>query len=61
MKVTKEDLQSIRLGKTKVFTCTPREMLSARSYIYNLSLVMGAVYKTKYSKKTLAFSITRVR
>lgn len=61
MKVTKDDLLSIGLGKTKVFTLTPREMLSTRSYIYNLSLVTGAGYKTKYNKKTLAMSITRVK
>lgn len=60
MKVTKDDIMSIGLGKTKAFTLTPQKMLSARAYMHNLSLITNFKYRTSYDKKNQVLSITRI-
>ena len=59
MKVTKNDIEHMKEGDVKTFTLTPAEMISARSYIYQRSMVLGRTYRTKYNRNTCKLTITR--
>lgn len=59
MKVTKDDIQQLEVGQTRIFNLEPLEMFSARSYIYQLAMVTGKQYRTKYDRKTRDFAVTR--
>ena len=59
MKVTKNDIEKIKQGQTKIFNLTPAEMISARSYIRQRAMVLERTYKTKYDRSTRKFTVTR--
>lgn len=52
---------SIGSGETKVFPVTPREMMSARSYIYKFTLLTDIRFSTKYDKLKKELSITKLK
>lgn len=61
MTIRKNVLMSIGSGETKVFPVTPREMMSARSYIYKFTLLTDIRFSTKYDKLKKELSITKLK
>ena len=58
MKITKQDIEGIATGESRLFTCSGEEVINARSYLSQHMLRTGERYTTKYDRERKEFTIT---
>lgn len=60
MKLTREKVRAIEVGKTLELECTPNEMMSARTVISQVALLDDKRFTASYNRNTHILTIKHI-